>query len=106
MLNFKFDILGLTETKIQKKKTPIYDINISGYKSYATPTESTKGGTILYVNNDINCKPRVDLENKVYKTKELESSFIKIINTGKKNTIVACIYRHPSMDLNEFTDFS
>ena len=105
MLNFKFDILGLTETKIQKEKTPIYDINISGYKSYVTPTESTKGGTILYVDNDINCKTRFDLENKVYKTKELESSFIEIVNTGKKNTIVACIYRHPSMDLNEFTDF-
>ena len=36
------------------------------------------------------------------KSKQLESVFIEICNKNKKNTIVGCICRHSSMDLNEF----
>ena len=38
----------------------------------------------------------------MYKSCELESVFIEIINEGKKNTIFGCIYRHPSMEIEEF----
>ena len=37
----------------------------------------------------------------IYKSCELESTFIEIINP-KTSIIIGCIYRHPSMDLNEF----
>ena len=37
-----------------------------------------------------------------YKPRELESVFIETVNEGKKNKIYACIYRHPSMDIEEF----
>ena len=40
-----------------------------------------------------------------YKSAELESTFIEIINHKKSNIIVGCIYRHPAMDLNEFNDY-
>ena len=40
----------------------------------------------------------------MYKSKQLESVFIEICNKNKKNIIVGCIYRHPSMDLNEFNE--
>ena len=43
MLQYKFDIIGLTETKLIKNAPPIYDTNMYGYKCYYTPTESTKG---------------------------------------------------------------
>ena len=42
---------------------------------------------------------------KDYKSAELESTFIEIINYKKSNIIVGCIYRHPAMDLNEFNDY-
>ena len=42
---------------------------------------------------------------KDYKSAELESTFIEIINYKKSNIIVDCIYRHPAMDLNEFNDY-
>ena len=45
---------------------------------------------------------RKDYDSLMYKTKELESVFVEIINPGKKNIIVGCIYRHPSMDDHEF----
>ena len=38
----------------------------------------------------------------MYKSCELESVFLEIINEGKKNEIFGCIYRHPSMDLEDF----
>ena len=40
----------------------------------------------------------------MYKSKNLESIFIEIINTNNKNTVVTCVYRHPSVDANEFNE--
>ena len=59
---------------------------------------------MLYISNKFNPRPRSDLEDFLYKSKELESSFVEIINPGKQNFIIGCIYRHPNMDLNEFND--
>ena len=75
MLEFKFDIICLSESKIQKDCDPKIDINIDGYQfPVGTPTESAKGGVLIYVKNGINFKPRNDLA--IYKSKELESFFI------------------------------
>ena len=104
MLNHKFDVIALTETKIKKGIAPIFDTNRNGYKKYSTPTESEKGGAFLYVNEDYDSKARKDLDTLVYKSKELESVFIEITNPGKKNTIIGCIYRHPCMDIKEFNE--
>ena len=59
---------------------------------------------MLYIVKDHKCKPREDLSSIVYKSHELESVFMEIIVPNKKNIIIGCIYRHPSMDLNDFTD--
>ena len=104
LLNFKFDCIGLTETKILKNTPANFDISLPGYKCYQTPTEASKGGTMLYMNDKFHSKQRNDLENLIYKSKELESTFVEIINPGKKNIVVGCIYRHPSMILNEFNE--
>ena len=40
----------------------------------------------------------------IYKSFELESTFIEICNTKKTNIITGCIYKHPSMNTNEFND--
>ena len=42
------------------------------------------------------------MEEKLYVSKDLETSFIKILNKGKKNAIVGCIYKHPDMDIDYF----
>ena len=84
ILNYKFDIIGLTETKLMKNTSATFDISLQGYKCYHTPTEASKGGTVLYVNNKLNSKPRNDLEDLIYKSKELESSFLEVINPGKR----------------------
>ena len=103
LLTFKFDIIALTETKIEKDKNPIIDICLEGYhKPVGTLTESTKGGVLIYVSNKLNFKPRYDLN--IYESKKIESMFIEIINPKSANNIIGAIYRHPCMPANEFND--
>ena len=47
-----------------------------------TPTESSAGGTLLYVANHISHKPRLELN--IYKSNELESTFIEILYPRKR----------------------
>ena len=103
MLDFKFDVICISESKLQKDFDPKISIHIDGYQTpISTPTEGTKGGVLIYVKNNINFKPRPDLN--IYKSKELESAFIEIINDKSTNDIVGVIYRHPCMPSPEFVD--
>ncbi len=104
LLDFQFDVIGITETKFQKGIAPINDPSMTGYKHYHTPTESSKGGALLYVKDSLVFDRRDDLENLMYKSKELESVFIEVEVTGKKSQIYGCIYRHPCMDINVFNE--
>ena len=104
MLDFKFDVIGITETKLAKDVKPNFDIQMKGYKCYHVDTEADKGGSLIYISKSLNPKPRPDLESLLYKSEVLESTFIEIINPKKKNVLVGCIYRHPSMDLDEFNN--
>ena len=102
MLDFKFDVIGISETKILKDINPNYDISINGYNHFSTPTESAKGGVILYVAMEHNCNPIKDLDLVMYKTYVLESVFTEIIIPNKNNILLGCVYRHPSMELKDF----
>ena len=100
-LSYKFDIIAISESKL--KCDPQVDITLPGYHSpHCKFTEAEKGGTILYISKALNFKPRKDLE--IYEKKELESSFVEIINKKSSNDIVGVIYRHPRMDTNVFID--
>ena len=48
LLNFKFDIIALSESKILKGTQPIIDISLNGcHDPVGTPSEATKGGVDL-----------------------------------------------------------
>ena len=85
-----------------KNTLPVNDINLQNYCFEFCSTESMAGGTALYIGNHLSYKPRKDLM--IYKSYELESTFIEISNSKKANIIVGCIYRHPSMSLLEFNE--
>ena len=102
LLNLDFDVIAVTETKIKAGIEPIYDPTLTGYKLFQTPTECEKGGALLYIKSHLHCRRRDDLESKMYKSCELESVFVEVIKEGKKNKIYACIYRHPSMEIDDF----
>ena len=74
------------------------------YKYYHVNTDGEKGGSLIYVSDTINSKPRHDLEAKLYKSELLEATVLEIINPKAKNIIITSLYRHPSMDLKEFNE--
>ena len=101
-INVTFNIIGITETRLNKSSIRNTNIDLSGYSFEHTPTEANCGGALLYIDNNINYIVRDDLC--IYRSKELESVFIEIINSKGKNTIVGCVYRHPCMNPTEFID--
>ncbi len=104
LLDLEFDVIGITETKILEGIAPLTDPSLSGYEHYDTPTECSKGGALIYVKDSLVCNRRKDLEKIMYKSKNLESVFIEIEITGKKNQIFGCIYRHPCMEIEPFNE--
>ena len=94
-----FDFIGITETRILKSKFPVTDSNLTNHSYEYCPTA---GVTMLYIGNHLSYKARNDLC--IYKTAELKSTFIELINIKKVNVIISAIYRHPNMDLDEFHD--
>ena len=101
LLNFHFDFLCFTESKILDGYDPITDISISGYQEpVSIPTAATKGGVLLYVKTGIDFTTRYDLQMK--SDKQIESLFIEVFNKKEKNCIIGAVYRHPTMDANEF----
>ena len=66
MLKFKFDVIAISESLLIKGKLPIVDISLQGYhQPVGTPTESTKGGVLLYVSDSLNFieRPKLRLNN-------------------------------------------
>ena len=98
----KFSVIGITESRLNKDIAPPKDINLQNYNIQHTPTESNKGGSLLYISTDLSYKTRNDL--KMYKSKELESIFIEIINKKGKNIIIGWIYKYPELAIDEFNN--
>ena len=94
------DIIAVSETRITKQVSLLNNLNLNNYSFEFTPTETSAGGTLLYIANHLSYKCRNDLN--IYKKNELESTFIEIVNPKKSNIIVGVIYRHPTMDLTDF----
>ena len=67
-----------------------------------TPTESTAGGTLLCIADHLAYQRRNDLN--LYEKNYLESKFVETTNPTKTSIILVCIYRHSTMDLNEFKE--
>ena len=76
-----FDITAISETRITKNINNISNINLNNYAFEFTPTESSAGGTLIYIANHLAYKARTDLQ--IYKKHDLESTFIEIINPKK-----------------------
>ena len=85
----------------EKNRVVLSNIDLNDYSFEFTTTESTKGRTWIYIQNDLRYKIRKDFEI----GKEIESTFIEIIepNVRNKNKIIGCIYKHLNITVAEFT---
>ena len=97
-------IIAISESRIRKNKEPLSAIDIPGYDYEFTATEGEKGGTLIYISQDLTYKNRSELN--ISQVKQLESTFIEVVNENRRNAIVGCIYKHPNMHITEFiSDF-
>ena len=63
-------VIGLSETRLRKNWQSLSNINLENYVYKSTPIESSKGGTMLYVDKQLTYRLRKDLI--MYKSKEIE----------------------------------
>ena len=85
-----------------KNTSVTQNIELSNYSFEHTPTESSAGGTLLYIANHLSYKTRSDLN--IYKKFDLESTFVETVNPKKSNITVATICRHRKMDVTGFNN--
>ena len=97
-------IIGITEEcRLRKNWEVLSNIDLNDYSFEFTATESTKGETLIYIQNDLRYKIRKDLN--LYREKEIESTFVEVIepNVRNKSKIIGCVYKHPNVAAAEFT---
>ena len=70
-------ITAITECSLKKNLDVLSNINIKAFTFEYTTTESSKGGTLIYIDDNIRYKVRNYL--KIYKSKERETTFIEMI---------------------------
>ena len=102
ILSFDFSVIGISEIKFLKHSPLNFNFSLDGYSVEYTPTESSAGGTLLYITDQYTYTPRLDLANMMYVSRELESVFAEISFSQKSNFIVGCVYWHPGMSVNLF----
>ena len=98
----EFDILGILESRIFKSQSLNTNVSLQNCIIEQTPTESTAGGALIYINKRYFYKTRHDLV--ISKPKKLESIFVEAALPKKSNLIAGCIYKHPCMDICTFDD--
>ena len=57
-LNVSFYILAITETRIKKDSSSPINLQLSNYSTEHTPTESSAGGTLLYISKRLSYQLR------------------------------------------------
>ena len=78
------------------------NIRLDGYMEFSTPTNTNKGGTIIYAKKTFDIFERIDLNicDDMY-----ESTWVKIKNKNSKNIICGVIYRHPNDNIQNYNKY-
>ena len=61
----KFDIIAISKTRITRQVSLLNNLNLNNYSFEFTPTETSAGGTLLYIANHLSYKCCNDLN--IYK---------------------------------------
>ena len=102
LAHHKFDIICISESRISVKHPQTTNIDLPGFNMEQTPTESSAGGTLIYISQSLSYKPRKDLQ--IYCPKELESTFIELLIPNRQSHLIGVVYKHPSMKHDKFNN--
>ena len=81
-LKLEFDILGISESRILKSQSLNTNVSLQNYVIEQTPTESTAGAALLYINKKHSYKTHPDLA--IYNPKKFQSIFVEAFFTQEK----------------------
>ena len=87
-LDFHFDVIGISETKITNSNS---DVNIPkepGYNFEFVPTPLSAGGVGMFIDESLDYKVLEKTSNTAY-----QALWIQILFSGKKNIVCGIIYR-------------
>ena len=71
-LNVNFDIFAIKESRIKKDSSSPINIHLDNYSVEQTSTETSAGGTLLYINKRLSYQLRNDL--KLFHPGKIEST--------------------------------
>ena len=80
-----FDIIAISETRVTKNISLLNNLNFNNYSFEFTPTETSAGGTLLYIANHLSYKCRNDLN--IYKKMNWNLLLLKL-STQKKQILL------------------
>ena len=86
LVNHKFDIICISESRISTKNLRTTNIDLPGFNTEQNPTESSAGRTLIYIFQNLSHKLRKDPQ--IYYPKELESTFIEVLIPNKKSHLI------------------
>ena len=72
-----FDIIAISEKRITKQVSLLNNLNLNNYSFEFTPTETSAGGTLLYIANHLSYKCRNDLN--IYKKMNWNLLLLKLL---------------------------
>ena len=72
-------VIGISECRLSANQQNLSGISPQNYSYELTSTESSKGGTFIHIDQNVKHKIREDL--KLYKYKEIESTFLGVIES-------------------------
>ena len=87
-LNFHFNIIGVSETKITNANSEMCMAKIPGYSFEYIPTPLSSGGVGLFIDELLNCRILEKISNEAFQALWAEITF-----ENKKNVICRILYR-------------
>ena len=99
-MKIKPKIIENSESRLQKSKQHTTNISLPNYVYERSPTVSSKGGKLLYLDKNLKHKLRKVLN--IYNKEMIEVTFVEIINKNEKNMVAGCIYKHTKQTIPDF----
>ena len=81
-----FDIIAISETRITKQVSLLNNLDLNNYSVEFTPTETSAGGTLLYIANHLSYKCHNDLN--IYSIKRMNWNLLLLKLSTPKNQIL------------------
>ena len=101
-LNIGFNVVAVSETWDSFARPLSTNVSIPGYTFLSSKSQSQNGGVGLYIKTGLGPIPRPELGSD---SDEYETVWAEIENSKDKNILICCAYRHPSSEIEHFTEY-